>query len=115
MILSFLSSVLHKMEAKVSEKITILIGQELSKRLSKALLSLRKIRANPKITRSELVREILDCYTIQQEAPPKEDVYDMIIKGSIEYEKGGAEALAQGSQERAKKMFLLAAAREIEA
>ena len=115
MTLSFLSKILNKMKKSASEKITILIGQELSKQLSRALISIRKVRANPKITRPQLIREILNCYTTQQEPTSKEDAYEIIMKGSIEYEKGGMEALVQGSQERAKKMFLLAAAREIEA
>jgi hypothetical protein len=103
------------MKSKVSEKITIILGKELSDKLSKALISIRKIRANPKITKIQLIKEILNCYTTQQEPISKEDAYEIIVRESIEYERGGAEALAQGSQERAKKMFLLAAAREIEA
>jgi hypothetical protein len=114
-ILNFLLKILNEMKAKASERITVVVNHELSKQLNNALASIRKIRSNPKITKSELIREILECYTTKQEPIPNEDAYEIIIGESIEYEKGGTEAANQGSSERAQKMFLLAAAREIEA
>jgi len=104
------------MSTPKSERLTITISRELSKNLAKALASIRKSRSNIKVSRSELVREILTCFvTANEPRSNKERTYEIIIEESMEYERGGIEAMAQGSHERAKKMFLLAAAREMEA
>jgi metal-responsive CopG/Arc/MetJ family transcriptional regulator len=103
------------MQKRKSERITVLIPKELSRTITKALASARKARENVSVSRSDLVREILTYYFESMSQPDELRSYEDLAKQSIELENGAIEATTQHSHGRARKMFLLAAAREIEA
>lgn len=95
------------------EKITISINKELSKQLTNTLKLIRKTHNKPKMTRPEMVKMILIQYIAEMHS--EKQSHEKIIELSNKFEKDGMEASMQCDQNKAKKLFLLSAAKEIEA
>lgn len=104
------------MSKKKSERITVLVPRELSRMITKAAATARKTK-DLKVSRSGLVREIITYYfdSMAQSEKDEPRSYEDLTKQSAELERGALEATTQHSHNRARKMFLLAAARELEA
>lgn len=95
------------------EKITISIGKELSKQLMETLKLMRKTYGKPKMSRPEMIREILVHYVT--ETSDEKQTHEKLVATSNKLEKNGMEASTKGDYNKARQLFLLSAAKEIEA
>ena len=95
------------------EKITISVGKELSKQLMETLKLMRKTYGKPKMSRPEMVREILIHYVT--EVCDEKQTHEKLVAISNKLEKNGMEASNKGDYNKARQLFLLSAAKEIEA
>lgn len=100
---------------KKSGRIALTLPRELLKSLGLEVAKVRKLMPGRKVSRAEVVREILANHLAHSSTQPEDRSPEALSRQASELKEQAREAASHGSRRRSSKLLLQAAARELEA